>query len=111
VKNEVMLNVVTYVYRHGKFLHNKAYGWKNIEKKEPVELNSIFRIASQTKALTSVGLMLYEKGKFLLDDPVSKYITEFKNPKVQRRLVSFRWITIWVKSLPTAEHRCAWLPD
>jgi len=78
VKNGVMPNAVNYVYRHGKLVHNKAYGWKNIENKEPVELNSIFRIASQTKALTSVGLMmLYEKGKFLLDDPVSKYIKQF----------------------------------
>lgn len=76
-------NAVTYVYRNGKLLHHKAYGWKNIEKKEPVQLNSIFRNASQTKALTSVGLMmLYEKGLFLLDDPISKYIQEFKNPTV-----------------------------
>jgi CubicO group peptidase (beta-lactamase class C family) len=46
-------------------------------------LNSIFRIASQTKPITTFGLMmLYEKGKFLLDDQISKYIPEFKNPRV-----------------------------
>ncbi len=76
-------NAVTFVARHGKVVHYKAFGWKNIENKEPLELNDIFRIASQTKALTTVGLMmLYEKGRFLLDDPISKYIPEFKNPKV-----------------------------
>lgn len=83
VETGMMPNAVTYVYRHGKLVHHKAYGWKNLESREPVELNSIFRIASQTKAITSVGLMLlYEKGLFLLDEPVSKYIPEFKNPKV-----------------------------
>jgi CubicO group peptidase (beta-lactamase class C family) len=83
VKQGIMPNAITFVARHGEVVHYKAYGWKNIEKKEPLELNSIFRIASQTKALTSVGLMmLYEKSKFLLDDPVSKYIPEFKNPQV-----------------------------
>jgi len=76
-------NAVTYVYRHGKLVHNKAFGWKNIERKEPVLLSSIYRNASQTKAITSVGLMmLYEKGAFLLDDPISKYIPEFKNPVI-----------------------------
>ena len=84
VRNKLMPNAVTYIFRNGKLVHHKAFGWKNIENSEPVELNSIFRVASQTKALTSVGLMmLYEKGLFLLDDPVSKYIPEFKNPRVQ----------------------------
>lgn len=83
VKRGMMPNAVTFVYRKGKVVHHKAFGFKNIEKKEPVELNSIFRIASQTKAITSVGLMmLYEKGLFLLDDPVSKYIPEFTSPQV-----------------------------
>jgi CubicO group peptidase (beta-lactamase class C family) len=82
-KRGIMPNAETFVARHGVVVHYKAYGWKNIENKEPLEINSIFRIASQTKALTSVGLMmLYEKGKFLLDEPVSKYIPEFKNPQV-----------------------------
>ena len=48
-----------------------------------MENDAIYRIASMTKAITSVALMmLYEEGKFLLDDPVSKYIPEFKDPKV-----------------------------
>ena len=83
VRKGLMPNAVTCIYRHGKLVHHKAFGWQNIENRVPVQLNSIYRIASQTKALTSVGLMmLFEKGKFLLDDPVSKYIPEFKNPQV-----------------------------
>ena len=83
VNKGMIPNVVTFVARHGKVVHHKAYGWKNIENKEAVELNSIFRNASQTKALASVGLMkLYERGRFMLDEPVSKYIPEFRNPRV-----------------------------
>ena len=48
-----------------------------------MQTDNIFRIASQTKAIASIGLMmLFEEGKFLLDDPVSKYIPEFANPQV-----------------------------
>ena len=48
-----------------------------------MQTDAIFRIASQTKAIVSIGLMmLFEEGKFLLDDPVSKYIPEFANPQV-----------------------------
>lgn len=76
-------NIVTFVARHGKIVHRKAYGYSDIDTKTPVALNSIYRNASQTKALTSVGLVkLYEKGLFLLDDPISKYIPAFKNPQV-----------------------------
>lgn len=78
-----MPNAVTFIYRHGKVVQHKAYGFKNIERKDRLKKDDIFRIASQTKALTSVGLMmLFEKGKFLLDDAVSMYIPEFKNPQV-----------------------------
>lgn len=76
-------NAVSFVARHGVVVHNKAYGWKNIENKIPVKTNDIFRIASQSKAITSVALMtLYDEGKFLLDDPISKYIPEFKDVTV-----------------------------
>ena len=55
----------------------------DIEANKPMTQDAIFRIASMTKAITSVAVMsLYEEGKFLLTDPVSKFIPEFKNPKV-----------------------------
>ncbi len=83
IKTGVLPNIVTFVARNGVVVHNKAYGWKSIENKIPVKTDDIFRIASQTKAITSVALMtLYEEGRFLLDDPVSKYIPEFKNTAV-----------------------------
>src|SRR6266699_3026380 len=48
-----------------------------------MQKDDIFRIASQTKAITSVAvMMLFEEGKFMLDDPVSNYIPEFKHPRV-----------------------------
>jgi CubicO group peptidase (beta-lactamase class C family) len=76
-------NAVTFIARKGKIVHYKAFGFRNIEKKIPLKTNDIFRIASQSKAITSVGLMtLYEEGKFGLDEPVSNYITAFKNPGV-----------------------------
>jgi CubicO group peptidase (beta-lactamase class C family) len=71
------------VARNGKIVYHKAYGQDNITTKAPLERDAIFRIASQTKAITSIGLMmLFEEGKFLLDEPISKYIPAFKNPKV-----------------------------
>lgn len=83
VAEGILPNAVTFVACNGTVVHHKAYGWRNMEKKIPLEKSDIFRIASQTKAITSVALMtLYEKGKFVLDDPISKYIPEFKNPQV-----------------------------
>jgi len=61
--------------------------------------DSLFRICSMTKPITSVAvMMLYEEGKFLLDDPVSKYIPEFKNPKVLVKDASGRTYTIPAKN-------------
>jgi CubicO group peptidase (beta-lactamase class C family) len=74
-------NAVTYVARHGKIVHNNIYGWKDKEAGTKLKKTDIFRLASQTKAITSVALLiLYERGYFLLDDPLSKYLPEFKNP-------------------------------
>ncbi|WP_234735626.1 serine hydrolase domain-containing protein [Tellurirhabdus bombi] len=76
-------NAVTFVARKGKVVHYKAYGYSNLEKKTPLKRDDIYRIASQTKAITTVTLMtLLEEQKFVLDDPISKYIPAFKNPKV-----------------------------
>jgi CubicO group peptidase (beta-lactamase class C family) len=71
------------IARDGKIIYDKAFGVKDIEAKTPLNKDDIFRIASQTKAITSIAVMtLFEEGKFLLDDPISKYIPEFKNPVV-----------------------------
>lgn len=69
--------------RKGQVVYNKAFGYADIESKRKMRTDDIFRIASQTKAITSVAaMMLWEEGRFLLDDPVSKYIPAFASPKV-----------------------------
>ncbi|PSR52442.1 serine hydrolase [Adhaeribacter arboris] len=75
--------VIAFISRDGKTVYQKAFGVNDTETKAALELNAIMRIASQTKALTSLGVMLlFEEGKFLLDDPVSKYLPAFKNQQV-----------------------------
>lgn len=74
---------VGFIARDGKIIYNRAFGVSDLETKLPMQTDNIFRIASQTKAIASIGLMmLFEEGKFLLDDPISKYIPEFANPRV-----------------------------
>ena len=71
------------IIRNGKIIYSKSFGYNDVEQKIKMPNNGIFRIASQTKAITSVAVMiLYEEGKLLLDDPVSKYIPSFKDPVV-----------------------------
>lgn len=75
--------VVALVARNGKIVYHKAFGMADNESNKILKRDAIFRIASQTKAITSTAvMMLWEQGKFRLDDPISKYIPEFKNPQV-----------------------------
>ncbi|GAA4396560.1 serine hydrolase domain-containing protein [Nibrella viscosa] len=72
-----------FISRNGKIVYHKAFGQNDIDTKSPMSKDAIYRIASQTKAITSVAvMMLFEEGRFLLDEPISKYIPEFKNPQV-----------------------------
>lgn len=74
---------VLHVLRDGKPVRHQAYGWMEKESGRPMRTDAIFRIASMSKAVTSVAIMiLYEEGKFLLHDPVSKYIPGFKTSQV-----------------------------
>ena len=74
--------VVALVARRGKIVYHKAFGTSDASG-ETLERDDIFRIASQSKAITSTAvMMLWEEGKFQLDDPISKYIPEFKNEQV-----------------------------
>jgi CubicO group peptidase (beta-lactamase class C family) len=71
------------IMRDGKPVYHKAFGFANKENKATMRTDHIFRIASQTKAITSVAVMiLYEEGHFMLDEPVSKFIPGFVKPKV-----------------------------
>ena len=74
---------VSLVARHGKIAYFQAVGMADRDAHKPMRTDSIFRICSMSKPLTSVAVMiLYEEGRFLLDDPVSDYLPEFKHMKV-----------------------------
>jgi CubicO group peptidase (beta-lactamase class C family) len=89
VKKKWVNGSVAFIARRGKIVFYKAYGYNDPDTKAPLDRNGIFRIASQTKAVTTVAaMMLWEEGKFSLDDPVSKYIPSFANEKV---LATFNW--------------------
>ena len=89
VANQWIPGAVVMVVRNGKIVYHKAFGYSDVEGGTALKKDNIFRIASQTKAITSLAvMMLWEEGKFLLDEPVSKYIPEFKSPKVLRQ---FYW--------------------
>jgi len=71
---------VALVARNGKIVYHKAFGMADNEANRSLQPDDIFRIASQTKAITSTAvMMLWEEGKFSLDDPISKYIPGFEN--------------------------------
>lgn len=74
---------IAIVAKNGNIVYHKAIGYDDKEKNKPLQKDAIWRIASQTKAITSVGvMMLYEDGKLLLDDAISKYIPAFRKPNV-----------------------------
>ena len=71
------------IMRHGVIVYELTFGEQDMVTKTPMDLNSIFRIYSMTKPITSVAvMMLWEQGYFKLDDPVSLYIHEFSRMKV-----------------------------
>ena len=96
---------VTLLARHGKIAHLGVYGMMDVEAGKPMTPDTIFRIASMTKPITSVAvMMLYEEGHFRLNEPVSKYIPAFKEMRVMppesaedsaQPVPATRQITIW----------------
>lgn len=94
IKDENLPGIVTLLARNGKIVLWKAYGMANNQEGRKLKRDDIFRIASQSKAITATAvMMLWEEGKISLEDPISKYIPEFKNQKV---LKSFQYSdTTW----------------
>ena len=83
VQKEWMNGAVAMIVHDGKIVYHKAAGYNDLASKTPLQKDGIFRIASQTKAITSVAIMmLLEEGKLLLDDPISKYIPSFNKQVV-----------------------------
>nr|AGT17593.1 Est22 [uncultured bacterium] len=84
IDNEMVAGTVTLVARRGKVVHFSAQGMKDVERNQPMTKDTIFRMASMTKPIASVALMmLYEEGYFQLDDPISDWLPEFKNMMVE----------------------------
>ena len=83
VKKGWLNGAVGLIVRNGKTVYYKSAGYNDLASKKALAKDDIFRIASQTKAITSVAvMMLYEEGKFLLDDPIAAYIPAFANETV-----------------------------
>ena len=83
VEGKDFSGAVTLVARKGKVVHFEAHGMADVEANKPMKTDTLFRLASMTKPVTAVSiLMLLEEGKLVLSDPVSKFIPEYKNPQV-----------------------------
>ena len=93
--------VAALIVRDGKIIYYKAFGMADNQTGRSLKRDDIFRIASQSKAITSTAvMMLWEEGKFQLDDPVSKYIPEFKDPTV---LKTFTYSDTSYTTLPASQ--------
>ena len=87
VEKGYMNGAAALIIRDGKVAYYKAAGYNDLDTRAPLQKEGIFRIASQTKAITSVAIMmLFEEGKLLLSDPVSQYIPSFKKQSVLLKL-------------------------
>ena len=83
IDDELVAGTVTMIARKGKIVHFASNGFMDAEGETPMREDAIFRIASMTKPITSVALMmLWEQGKFQLNDPVHKFLPEFKDQMV-----------------------------
>jgi CubicO group peptidase (beta-lactamase class C family) len=75
--------MITCIMRKGELAFAETYGKADVERNKPMRPDTIFRIYSMTKPLTSTAIMmLYEEGRFQLDDPISRFIPAFANPRV-----------------------------
>lgn len=106
IEESIVPGMVALVARKGKIVYHKAFGMANNATEKAMNKDAIFRIASQTKAITSTAvMMLWEEGKFNLDDPISLYIPEFKNAQVLDTLYADgTYETIPVKQPITIRH-------
>ncbi|MGH8248434.1 MAG: serine hydrolase domain-containing protein, partial [Gammaproteobacteria bacterium] len=87
VDDKKLAGAVTLIARHGRVAHLRAFGKASIEKGAPMQADSLFRIFSMTKPITSVALlMLLEEGGFQLSDPAEMYIPAFKDLKVMDKV-------------------------
>lgn len=94
IKTGKLPGTLTLIAQRGEIAYIKAQGLMDIERNKPMCTDTIFRIYSMTKPITSIAMMqLYEQGRFLLDDPVHRYIPAWKNLKVFKSGVYPQFLT------------------
>lgn len=78
-----LAGAVTLIVRDGRNVHLRAQGWQDLENRVPMREDTMFRVASMSKAVTTVAaMMLYEEGRFLLRDPISRWLPAFAEMRV-----------------------------
>src|SRR6266540_4498960 len=83
VDTNQIAGAVTLVARKGKIVHFESQGWRYKEENQPMEKDAIFSLASMTKPIVSTALMmLWEDGRFMLDDPIAKWLPSYANKQV-----------------------------
>jgi CubicO group peptidase (beta-lactamase class C family) len=83
VDESQLAGITTFVSRHGKVVAFDSYGYQDLDAKTTLAKDTIFRIMSMTKPIVGVAMMmLFEEGKWKLDDPVARHIPQFKDLKV-----------------------------
>ena len=94
IDTDRIAGAVTLVARKGKVVHFEAQGWRDKDNGVPMTKDSIFVLMSMTKPIVSSALMmLFEEGRFLLDDPISKWIPEYENHTVRINTDGVRALT------------------
>ena len=107
VESNKLPGIVALVARRGKVVYHKSFGMADNQAGRTLKKNDIFRIASQTKAITSTAVMiLWEEGHFQLNDPISKFIPEFKDVGVLKSFneADTTWTTEPAKTPITIRH-------
>src|SRR5512145_2341340 len=80
-----LAGAATIAWRNGEVVQTAAVGWRDVQARLPIERDTLFRIASMTKPVTSVAaLMLFEQGRFAMDDPITSWAPEFSQMRVLR---------------------------
>jgi CubicO group peptidase (beta-lactamase class C family) len=89
IDNELLAGISTLAYRNGQIVHSNNLGYRHLATKAPITDNTIYRMYTMTKPLTTIAMMqLYEQGKFQPTDPVSKFISAFGKTKVNNGMTS-----------------------
>jgi CubicO group peptidase (beta-lactamase class C family) len=102
ITNKQLAGAVTILARHGKIVDYRTYGDRDLAASAPMTKDTIFRDYSMTKPVTGVAMMiLYEEGKWLPSDPISKYIPEFAHLKVFNGFDSTGQMLLAVRELMT----------